>query len=234
MSMHPFTRYRQEIILDVKMYGRPNVVNVNSVIVPNLPAVSLDAGKLAQLARGLEGLTAAQLYWVAAWSATQAAQTHRGNPAAVAAMARAADRLTILHGSQTDSARRIAEELARRSEATGVPMRLLRADAYPQRELAQETHLLLVISTQGDGEPPDDARGLFDFITGNRAPKLPSLRWGWAIPATRSSASPAAGSTSGWPSWVPPVSRRWAKRTWSLEWWPRHGPSRPWSMRASR
>ncbi|WP_426702849.1 assimilatory sulfite reductase (NADPH) flavoprotein subunit [Rhodanobacter sp. Col0626] len=152
-------------------------VIVNSVVVPSLPATGLDAEKLAQLTRGLEGLTAAQLYWVAAWSAAQAVQALGGVASAVAVPVRSAERLTILYGSQTGNAKRIAEKLARRSEAAGLPVRLLRADAYPQRELVQERHLLVVISTQGDGEPPDDARGLFEFIVGKRAPKLPALRF---------------------------------------------------------
>ena len=150
---------------------------MNSVVVPNLSTESLDAGKLAQLAQGMEGLTAAQLYWVAAWSAAQAAQVQRNGPAVVAVAGKAAERLTIVYGSQTGNAKRIAEQLARRSEAAGLPVRLLRADAYPQRELAQERHLVVVISTQGDGEAPDDARGLFEFITGKRAPKLPALQF---------------------------------------------------------
>lgn len=148
---------------------------MNTVAVPDLPAPSLDAEKLASLTRELESLTAAQLYWIAAWSAAQAARAPRDLPAVPAE--RAAGRLSIVYGSQTGNAKRIAEWLASRGEAAGLPVRLLRADAYPQRELAQERHLLLVISTQGDGEPPDDARGLFEFISGRRAPKLPALRF---------------------------------------------------------
>jgi len=85
--------------------------------------------------------------------------------------------LTIVYGSQTGNAKRLAEQLAKRSEANGVPVRLLRADAYPQRELAKERYLAIVISTQGEGEPPDDSRGLVEFILGKRAPKLPSLQF---------------------------------------------------------
>ena len=150
---------------------------MNSVVAPDLSAATPAAEKLARLARELDGLTAAQLYWVAAWSAAQAEQAQRGGPAAVAPTGKVAERLSIVYGSQTGNAKRIAGQLASRSEAAGLPVRLLRADAYPQRELAQERHLLLVISTQGDGEPPDDARGLFEFITGKRAPKLPALQF---------------------------------------------------------
>ena len=147
---------------------------MNSVVARNISDAAPAADKLAQLAQGVAGLTAAQLYWVAAWSAAQAEQVQR-NGAAVAVPV--GERLTILYGSQTGNARRIATELAGRSEALGLPVRLLRADTYPQRELAQERHLLVVISTQGDGEPPDDARGLVEFIIGKRAPRLPALQF---------------------------------------------------------
>ncbi len=150
---------------------------MNTIAVPNLPAPSLDADQLARLSRELQDLTVAQLYWIAAWSAAQAEQAQRGGGATPAPAGPLAERLTIVYGSQTGNAKRIAEQLARRGEAAGLRLRLLRADAYPQRELAQERQLLLVISTQGDGEPPDDARGLFEFISGKRAPKLPALRF---------------------------------------------------------
>jgi len=150
---------------------------VNSVVAPDLSATAPGAERLARLARDLEGLTAAQLYWVAAWSAAQAGQAQRSGPVAAAPAGKVAERLSIVYGSQTGNAKRVAAQLASRSEAAGLPVRLLRADAYPQRDLAQERHLLLVISTQGDGEPPDDARGLFEFITGKRAPKLPALQF---------------------------------------------------------
>jgi sulfite reductase (NADPH) flavoprotein alpha-component len=85
--------------------------------------------------------------------------------------------LTILYGSQTGQAKRIAAQLSTRAEAAGLAVRLVRADAYVQRDLAKETRLVIVISTQGDAEPPDDARGLVEFILGKRAPKLPGLRY---------------------------------------------------------
>ncbi|MGB3394052.1 MAG: assimilatory sulfite reductase (NADPH) flavoprotein subunit, partial [Stenotrophomonas sp.] len=67
--------------------------------------------------------------------------------------------------------------LAREAEAAGLAVRLLRADAYPTRELAGERLLYIVISTQGEGDPPDDAIGLVEFIAGKRAPKLPELKY---------------------------------------------------------
>ena len=56
---------------------------------------------------------------------------------------------------------------------------------------------MLVVSTQGDGEPPDDSRAFVEFLLGKRAPKLPACSsrcLGWAIRVTRSFARSAASS----------------------------------------
>jgi sulfite reductase (NADPH) flavoprotein alpha-component len=150
---------------------------VNSAVARNIADAAPAADRVVLLSQAVAGLSAAQLYWVAAWSAAQAEQVQRSRMVLSAPAVQVGERLTIVYGSQTGNARRIATALASRSEALGLPVRLLRADAYPQRELVQERHLLVVVSTQGDGEPPDDARGLFEFIAGKRAPKLPVLQF---------------------------------------------------------
>ena len=85
--------------------------------------------------------------------------------------------LTVVYGSQTGNARRVAEQLVADAEASGLPVRLLRADAYPLRDLKDERHLVVVISTQGDGDPPDDARAFCEHLAGTRAPKLAQLQF---------------------------------------------------------
>jgi sulfite reductase (NADPH) flavoprotein alpha-component len=152
---------------------------VNALVAPQPLPVALSAEKAALLSRLAEGLAPEELYWVAAWSAARAGQAQRGVQLTATAPAQVPDapRLTILYGSQTGNARRLAEQLAASSESAGLPVRLVRADAYPQRELARETHLLVVISTQGEGEPPDDARGFVEFVSGKRAPRLPALHY---------------------------------------------------------
>jgi sulfite reductase (NADPH) flavoprotein alpha-component len=62
------------------------------------------------------------------------------------------------------------------AQAAGLSVRLLRADAYPTRELAGERLLYIVISTQGEGDPPDDASA-GRIPRGKRAPKLPELKY---------------------------------------------------------
>jgi len=141
---------------------------------PSLPEDA--ATTLAHLA---EGLDADGLWWLSGYAAGIArgrAQSPRSVAEPVVA-AHAGQALTIVYGSQTGNAKRIAERLAQQTETAGLAVRLLRADAYPIRELKAERHLAIVISTQGDGDPPDDARGLVEFILGKRAPQLPDLKF---------------------------------------------------------
>ncbi len=155
----------------------------------------LSEDKLALLARVTEGLDSDSLLWVSGYFAGVASSQRRiplvqtvaaaapqatlasAAAAEAAAAAATAQRLTIIYGSQTGNAKRQAEALAQQSEAAGLHVRLVRADAYATRELANERLLYVVISTQGDGDPPDDARGFVEFLVGKRAPKLPQLKF---------------------------------------------------------
>ena len=135
---------------------------------PALLATPLTEDRLSALLRLTDELDRDGLWWLSGYAAGLAARTASGAPApaALAPEARSGERLTVVYGSQTGYAKRLAEQLAAQAEQAGLAVRLLRADAYPTRELKNERHLYLVISTQGDGAPPDDARGLVVFIAG--------------------------------------------------------------------
>jgi sulfite reductase (NADPH) flavoprotein alpha-component len=137
-------------------------------IAPPLPAETR-----ARLVEALQGLDAEALTWVSGFAAGLA---HAGRAGAEPQReTRAGQRLTVVYGSQTGNARRVAEKLAAAAEAAGLAVRLLRADAYPLRELASERLLYLVISTQGEGDPPEDAQAFVEYLEGRRAPRLPEL-----------------------------------------------------------
>jgi sulfite reductase (NADPH) flavoprotein alpha-component len=139
----------------------------------------------ALLARVVDGLDSASLWWLSGFAAGLAQAAHpapqlallQGAAAAGAPLATPGERATVLYGSQTGNAKRVAEGLASELEAAGLAVRLVRADAYPTRELASERLLYLVISTQGEGDPPDDAIGFTEFLNGRRAPRLPELKF---------------------------------------------------------
>ncbi|MGO3132276.1 MAG: assimilatory sulfite reductase (NADPH) flavoprotein subunit [Alcaligenes sp.] len=140
---------------------------------------------IAQITDELDPLS---LNWLSGYLAGVAQVRHTGLPAHApaapelslvpAANAPAQRPATIVFGSQTGNAQRVAEAFAQRCEVAGIPVRLLRADRYPTRELKDERLLYVVISTQGEGDPPDDSIAFFEFLSGARAPKLPELKFG--------------------------------------------------------
>lgn len=156
-----------------------------SAVPPALSVSPLPEERKALLTRVVDGLDSASLWWLSGFTAGLAQAAHpapqlallQGAAAAGAPLATPGERATVLYGSQTGNARRVAEGLASELEAAGLAVRLVRADAYPTRELASERLLYLVISTQGEGDPPDDAIGFTEFLNGRRAPRLPDLKF---------------------------------------------------------
>ena len=136
----------------------------------------LTGDQSALLSRFVEGADGGALLWASGYLAG-AARALTPTALAIAAPALAPQPATIIYGSQTGNARRTAEALHAQLQDAGLPARLLRADAYPLRELGNESLLYLVISTQGEGDPPDDAIGFAEFLHGKRAPKLPQLKY---------------------------------------------------------
>jgi len=98
-------------------------------------------------------------------------------PIAPAAAAAAAPSLTIISASHTGNGRKISEKLLAAVQALGVQARMVKAGDYQPREIAKEKLLYVVISTHGDGDPPDEARALYEFLGTKRAPQLPELQY---------------------------------------------------------
>jgi len=137
-------------------------------------------------------LDPAQLLWISGYTAGLAAERARSGargflalplvqplaaPHAAATRTTPATAVTVIYGSQTGNGRRLAERLGRGLETAGLHALVVSAADYSPKQLAQERFVFLVASTHGDGDPPDDARALFDFLTGRRAPQLPSLAY---------------------------------------------------------
>jgi len=143
--------------------------------------IALPEEKAGLLTRLVEGLDPSALHWLSGYTAGLAAAqpfapTREVVPL-IAVESAPSPQLTIVFGSQTGNARRAAEALARDAENAGLAVRVLRADAYPLKELKAERLLYVVISTQGEGDPPDDSRGFVEFLWSKRAPKLDELKF---------------------------------------------------------
>jgi sulfite reductase (NADPH) flavoprotein alpha-component len=153
-------------------------------VVTTLPVGPLDPERTELLLRVVEGLEPSTLQWLSGFAAGVAHERAGGRPGvsipagpvvAPAARAEPTARLTVVYGSQTGNSKRVAERLGRAAEAAGLAARVYAAGSYPVKDLARERVLVMVVSTQGDGDPPDDARSLIEFLQSRRAPKLEQL-----------------------------------------------------------
>ena len=139
----------------------------------------LAAERIELLERLLSGLDSHSLYWISGYVAAAAQAQLRdgalGSAVAPAAAAANEQTVSILYGSQTGNAAKIATALQQQLQAQNVSARLIRADRYSLKELRTEKQLYVVISTQGDGDPPEDARSFVEQLLSARAPKLEQL-----------------------------------------------------------
>ncbi|TMP45278.1 assimilatory sulfite reductase (NADPH) flavoprotein subunit [Pseudoalteromonas citrea] len=125
----------------------------------------------------LQGLVAElnpiQQAWVSGYLAananTAALSGTVGQPAAPAGDAAP---LTILYGSQTGNAKGVANQLKEQAESRGLTVKLVSMSDYKTSALKKEKFLVVAVSTYGEGEPPEDAETLHEFIAGKKAPKL--------------------------------------------------------------
>ena len=139
--------------------------------VPPSALLPLNPEQLARLQAATTDLTPTQLAWVSGYFWGVLNQ----QPAALAATpAPAAEMpgITIISASQTGNARRVAEALRDDLLAAKLNVKLVNAGDYKFKQIASEKLLIVVTSTQGEGEPPEEAVALHKFLFSKKAPKL--------------------------------------------------------------
>ncbi|WP_339231380.1 assimilatory sulfite reductase (NADPH) flavoprotein subunit [Bacillus sp. FSL M8-0071] len=135
------------------------------------------------LNRLLPTFTESQKIWLSGYLSAQSvsAQEAAGAPAAaVSAEAPApavSKEVTVLYGSQTGNAQGLAENAGKQLEQSGFQVTVSSMSDFKPNQLKKVTNLLIVVSTHGEGEPPDNALSFHEFLHGRRAPKLEDLRF---------------------------------------------------------
>lgn len=131
----------------------------------------LNPEQLARLQAATTDFTPTQLAWVSGyfWGVL-----NQQSGAAVAVPAQAAEvpSITLISASQTGNARRVAEVLRDDLLAAKLNVKLVNAGDYKFKQIAAEKLLVVVTSTQGEGEPPEEAVALHKFLFSKKAPKL--------------------------------------------------------------
>ncbi|OLO12459.1 sulfite reductase [NADPH] flavoprotein, alpha-component [Chromohalobacter japonicus] len=132
----------------------------------------LSADQARRLNDALADLDARQRAWLQGYLAgLDAHDTPTAAPGAETASS-PSEPLTVLFGSQTGNAEGVAEQAAERARAWGLDVELKDMASFGKQDLKQATRLMAVVSTQGDGDPPDSALGFYELLAGRKAPRL--------------------------------------------------------------
>ena len=73
-------------------------------------------------------------------------------------------KISLAFGTETGNAKRLATQLAAVAKKKGVNAKLIGLDQYRFTDLPKEEYFFVVISTQGEGEPPIPAKKFYDHI----------------------------------------------------------------------
>ena len=144
------------------------------------PGAVLNEQQWNAITQAIAGLNRDQLTWVSGYAAGMAAAQGgsvapmmQGTPS----VAGDAPTLTILYGSQTGNAKGVAAQCQAKAEEAGFNSKLVSMADYKPRNLKAETHVAVFVSTHGEGDAPDDAIELHEFLAGKKAPKLADTKY---------------------------------------------------------
>lgn len=138
---------------------------------PPTSLLPLSPEQLARLQAAVGEFSPTQMAWLSGYFWGMVNQ----QPGAVASPAVAAPppvTVTLISASQTGNARRLAEQLRDDLLAAQLSVNLVNAGDYKFKQIAQERLLVVVASTQGEGEPAEEAVALHKFLFSKKAPKL--------------------------------------------------------------
>ncbi|MBQ4817349.1 assimilatory sulfite reductase (NADPH) flavoprotein subunit [Bacillus pumilus] len=144
----------------------------------NSPFSQQQADLLNQL---LPTLTDQQKIWLTGYLSAQAAlagsetATQAPSPSAAAPAQPVSKDVTVLFGSQTGNSEGLAKRAAQHLEEKGFQVTLSSMSDFKPNNLKKIHNLLMIVSTHGEGDPPDNALSFHEYVHGRRAPKLDHL-----------------------------------------------------------
>lgn len=142
--------------------------------------------QIALLNKLLPTLTDMQRIWLSGYlTANATAVSTAGGQGVVAvspealatAGASVSKEVTVLFGSQTGNCEKLAKELTSKLEEQQFQVTLSSMRDFKPNSLKKVQNLFIIVSTHGEGEPPDNAMSFYEFLHSKRAPKLEGLNY---------------------------------------------------------
>ncbi len=124
----------------------------------------LAPAKLDALHNFIETSTKEELLWISGYLAGLATDGTAGVVGSVNESALKQQTITVVYGTETGNSKKVATMAASKLKQHGIKTKLLAAENFKPEQLYKESNLVISVSTQGEGEPPANAKGLYDFL----------------------------------------------------------------------
>jgi len=145
----------------------------NPVVPETAPLAPEQAASLNNL---LKGLQADQLLWIEGF--ISGLRTAAGGASApVAAAAPAAPELTVLYGTESGNSEALADLTTKAAKALGFKAKAVNMADIKVAKLKDIKNLLVIVSTWGEGDPPETATDFYEAFMSDQAPKLEGTRF---------------------------------------------------------
>ena len=86
------------------------------------------------------------------------------------------NKITVLYGTETGNSKKVATDLAALAKKKGVQVKLQGLEQYRLSDINREEYLFVVMSTQGEGEPPEAGKKFYDLLHTDGL-KLPNIKY---------------------------------------------------------
>jgi len=142
------------------------------ILLPERSRTPLSDEQYHLLQQFLSTLLPEQVAWVGGYLTGQTAKDLSSipSPADIA-------EITILVGSQTGNSEALAEQLHSLAAGRGLKTVVKKMGDYKPQQLKAEKNLLVIVSTYGEGEPPDNAKELVEYLFSKRASSLKQMHF---------------------------------------------------------
>jgi sulfite reductase (NADPH) flavoprotein alpha-component len=137
-------------------------------------AAPFDPAAAAEIRALVAKLDGRQRAWLNGYLAGSLDSTAAPAPAPTKA---AAANVLVVYGSQTGNAEQLARRVAARLASQHVAHRVLDMLECRKQDLESAETLLVVVSTHGDGDPPDRALSLHELLHGRKPLRIAKLRY---------------------------------------------------------
>lgn len=135
----------------------------------------------SQLNEVIPGLDPGQVQWLNGYltgiEAVQAQTAPQTQIEPVQAPKAQSDPVWILYGTHTGNSEDLAQESGKRLEAQGRDTKIMDMEVFKTKKLKKIKELLIIVSTDGEGDPPMQAEEFLEYLQGKRAPQLDHMNY---------------------------------------------------------